>query len=112
MDVYFSVASTMFKASKWAFGHSITLILFGALAIIFQKSLQVFISDLAFWAELSIGPIMVWLGIVAIRRNHEINRKLKEHKKIKHEGVRYSCDKCDYSATERRCINRHKQKKH
>jgi len=73
---------TMFKASQWAMGHSVTLLLFGGIALLFKSSAELFVEDISFWAEIAVGPIMLWLGIVAIRRNHKISEMMQEHKKI------------------------------
>lgn len=70
------------KASQWALGHSVTLLLFGGIALLFKTSLKLVIHDISWWAEISLGPIMVWLGVMAIRRNHQINTQLKDHKVI------------------------------
>ncbi len=74
--------TTVLKASQWALGHSVTLLLFGSAALLFKASLQLVVQDISWWAETSLGPIMIWLGIVAIRRNHKINQQLKDHKTI------------------------------
>lgn len=63
---------TVLKASQWAFGHSATLLLFGGLALLFKASLGGFVDEISFWADIAVGPIMLWLGIVAIRRNRGI----------------------------------------
>ena len=73
---------TVFKASQWAFGHSVTLLLFGGFALLFKSMATLFINDISLYAELAVGPIMIWLGIVAIKRNHTINEMVKDHKKI------------------------------
>jgi len=73
---------TVLKASQWAIGHSVTLLLFGGIALLFKAALSAFIHNISYWAEMSIGPIMLWLGVVAIRRNHKINEMLADHKKI------------------------------
>ena len=73
---------TVLQASQWALGHSVTLLLLGGVALIFKNTVELFVEDLSFWAEVAVGPIMVWLGIVAIRRNHTINEKMQDHKKI------------------------------
>jgi len=73
---------TLFAASQWAMGHSVTLLLFGGLALLFKTALSAFINNISFWAEMSIGPIMIWLGIVAIQRNHKVNAMMADHKKI------------------------------
>lgn len=73
---------TVFTASQWALGHSVTLLLFGGIALIFRTALLTFIEGLSFWAEFLVGPIMIWLGIMAIRRNHKVNEMMADHKKI------------------------------
>ncbi len=73
---------TVFTASQWALGHSVTLLMFGGIALVFRAALLTFVESISFWAELSIGPIMIWLGVVAIRRNHKINAMMADHKKI------------------------------
>ncbi|NLR92993.1 cytochrome c biogenesis protein CcdA [Flammeovirga agarivorans] len=70
------------KASQWAMGHSVTLILLGGIALLFKSTAEIFVKDLSHWAEMSVGPIMIWLGIVAIRRNHKINEMMQDHKRI------------------------------
>ena len=37
---------------------------------------------------------------------------LKEHVESIHEGVRYSCDQCDYRATTKGNLKRHEMSKH
>ena len=73
---------TVFIASQWAFGHSVTLLLFGGIALFFRTVLMAFVENISFFAELIVGPIMVWLGIVAIRRNHKLKALMQDHKKI------------------------------
>lgn len=73
---------TVFTASQWALGHSVTLLMFGGIALVFRAALFTFIESISLWAELSIGPIMIWLGVMAIRRNHKINAMMTDHKKI------------------------------
>ncbi len=73
---------TVFTASQWAFGHSVTLLLFGGIALLFRTVLLSFIEDISFFAELAVGPIMIWLGIVAIKRNHKLKELIANHKKI------------------------------
>jgi nickel/cobalt exporter len=72
----------IFRASQWALGHSVTLLLFGTIALLFKSSLQVVVEDISFWAEAAVGPIMLWLGVEAVRRNHTINKSMRDHKKI------------------------------
>lgn len=73
---------TVIQASQWALGHSTTLLLFGGLALLFKSTLENFVNDISFWAEMAVGPIMVWLGVVAIRRNYKLNEMMADHKKI------------------------------
>lgn len=73
---------TVFKASQWAFGHSVTLLLFGGVALFFKSMATLFVHNISFYAEWAVGPIMIWLGVVAIKRNHAINDMMKDHKKI------------------------------
>jgi len=73
---------TVFKASQWAMGHSATLLLFGGIALAFKSTVSLFVENISFWAELSVGPIMVWLGVLAIKRNHKLNEIIQEHKEI------------------------------
>ena len=73
---------TVLSASQWALGHSVTLLLFGGIALLFKTALSAFVNDISFWAEMSVGPIMIWLGIIAIKRNHKINEMMADHKKI------------------------------
>ena len=56
----------IWRSSHWALGHSFTLILFAALVLLLKSTLSLHISG---QVELLIGPLMIWLGIVAIRRN-------------------------------------------
>ncbi|NQX85843.1 MAG: hypothetical protein HRT67_08050 [Flavobacteriaceae bacterium] len=73
---------TVFTASQWAFGHSVTLLIFGGIALLFRSVLLSFIEDISYFAELAVGPIMIWLGITAIRRNHKLKEMMEDHKKI------------------------------
>lgn len=73
---------TVLTASQWALGHSVTLLLFGGIALVFRAALHAFVENISFWAEFSVGPIMIWLGVMAIRRNHKINAMMADHKKI------------------------------
>jgi nickel/cobalt exporter len=74
--------SVIFRASQWAMGHSVTLLLFGIIALLFKSSVQVIVEDISYWAELAVGPIMILLGVQAIKRNHKINKAMRDHKKI------------------------------
>ena len=37
---------------------------------------------------------------------------LKQHKKVKHERIRYPCDQCEYAATQLSVLKKHKESKH
>jgi nickel/cobalt transporter (NicO) family protein len=69
----------IWRSSHWALGHSVTLILFSGLALLLKSALPFNISG---WAEIAVGPIMVWLGVSAIRRNHRLKKMMAEHKKF------------------------------
>lgn len=73
---------TVFTASQWAFGHSVTLLLFGGIALLFRSVLLSFIENISYFAEIMVGPIMIWLGLVAIKRNHKLKALMTDHKKI------------------------------
>lgn len=69
----------IWRSSQWALGHSLTLILFSGLALLLRSALPLSLSR---WAELAVGPLMLWLGWEAIRRNHQLKRMMAEHKKF------------------------------
>lgn len=73
--------AVMFKASQWALGHSVTLLIFGAIALLFKSSLHFFVEDISLWAQLAVGPIMILLGLQAIKRNYKVNVMIASHKK-------------------------------
>jgi len=79
--------SVIFRASQWALGHSVTLLIFGIIALIFKSSLQLFVNNISFWAEMSVGPIMIILGIKAIRSNYKINEIVKQTTKAEHQHL-------------------------
>ncbi|PSL27270.1 hypothetical protein [Dyadobacter jiangsuensis] len=56
----------IWRSSHWALGHSLTLILFAVLVLLLKSTLSLHIADKV---EMLVGPLMVWLGILAIRRN-------------------------------------------
>ena len=56
----------IWRSSHWALGHSFALILFACLIILLKSALSLNIAE---WVELAVGPLMIWLGVVAIRRN-------------------------------------------
>lgn len=72
----------IFRASQWALGHSVTLIIFGVIALIFKESLQRYVTNISEWAEICVGPIMIFLGVKAIRSNYKINEMIADNKKI------------------------------
>jgi cytochrome c biogenesis protein CcdA len=58
----------IWRSSHWALGHSFTLILFACLVLLVKSALSLNIAE---QVELAVGPLMIWLGVVAIRRNHQ-----------------------------------------
>lgn len=69
----------IWRSSQWALGHSLTLILFSALALLLKSTVTF---NLSKYAELAVGPIMIWLGWEAIQRNHKLKKMMAEHKKF------------------------------
>lgn len=57
----------IWRSSHWALGHSFSLILFAILVIILKSNLSL---EVASKVELLVGPLMIWLGVLAIRRNY------------------------------------------
>jgi nickel/cobalt exporter len=74
--------TVVFRASQWALGHSVTLLIFGVIALIFKESLQLYVKNISSWAEMAVGPIMIILGLQAIRSNYKINAMISDNKKI------------------------------
>lgn len=56
----------IWRSSHWALGHSFTLVVFACLILLLKSTLSL---NIAAQVELAVGPLMIWLGIVAIRRN-------------------------------------------
>ncbi|MDR6804413.1 cytochrome c biogenesis protein CcdA [Dyadobacter sp. BE34] len=56
----------IWRSSHWALGHSLTLILFAILVLLLKSTMSLHIAD---QVELLVGPLMIWLGLMAIRRN-------------------------------------------
>lgn len=56
----------IWRSSHWALGHSFTLILFAVLVLLLKSTMSLHIADRV---ELLVGPLMIWLGVLAIRRN-------------------------------------------
>ena len=61
----------IWRSSHWALGHSFTLVVFASLILLLKSTLSLHI---AAQVEVAIGPLMIWLGVLAIRRNF---RKVK-----------------------------------
>ena len=47
---------TVLQASQWAIGHSVTILLFGGIALAFKSSLSLFIKDISFCCLLYTSP--------------------------------------------------------
>lgn len=58
----------IWRSSHWALGHSLTLILFAVLVLLLKSTLSLRIAD---QVEMLVGPLMIWLGMMAIRRNFQ-----------------------------------------
>jgi nickel/cobalt exporter len=71
----------IFRASQWALGHSVTLLIFGIIALVFKESLHHYVTNISECAEIAVGPIMVLLGIKAVRSNYKINDLIKKNEK-------------------------------
>ena len=56
----------IWRSSHWALGHSLTLVVFASLILLLKSILSLHI---AAQVELAIGPLMIWLGVLAFRRN-------------------------------------------
>ena len=56
----------IWRSSHWALGHSLTLVVFASLILLLKSVLSLHI---AAQVELAIGPLMIWLGVLAFRRN-------------------------------------------
>lgn len=73
------LASLIWRSSQWALGHSFTLVIFSAFALLFKAIFPFQVSE---YAEIVVGPVMVWLGITAIQRNHKLKQIMATHKAI------------------------------
>ena len=71
--------SLIWRSSQWALGHSVSLLLFSGLALLLKSTLPLTVSA---YAEMVVGPVMVWLGIAAIRRNRQLKQQMAQHKKM------------------------------
>ncbi|AEW85327.1 hypothetical protein B0A78_08760 [Flavobacterium columnare NBRC 100251 = ATCC 23463] len=69
----------LWRSSQWAMGHSVSLLLFSAFALLLKSTLPL---NLSTYAEILVGPVMIWLGISAIRRNHELKKIMADHRAI------------------------------
>ncbi|MCX2479679.1 hypothetical protein OQY15_11335 [Pedobacter sp. MC2016-15] len=67
----------IFRASQWALGHSVTLLIFGGIALAFKASLHQYVTNISEWAEIAVGPIMIFLGVKALRSNSKIDDLIK-----------------------------------
>jgi hypothetical protein len=67
----------IWRSSQWALGHSVSLILFSCIALLLRSAIPMNISG---YAEMAVGPVMIWLGISAIRRNHQLKKMMATHK--------------------------------
>ena len=68
----------IFRASQWALGHSVTLLIFGGIALIFKQSLHQYVTHISEWAEIAVGPIMILLGVKAIRSNTKMEQLVQQ----------------------------------
>ncbi|MFK7001047.1 hypothetical protein V3Q90_03370 [Flavobacterium oreochromis] len=73
------LGTLLWRSSQWALGHSVSLLLFSAFALLLKSTLPL---NLSTYAEMLVGPVMIWLGISAIRRNHELKKIMADHRAI------------------------------
>lgn len=73
------IKKLIWRSSQWALGHSFTLILFSGLALVLKAALPLHVSA---YAEIAVGPVLIWLGVTAIKRNHQLKALMVQHKKI------------------------------
>jgi hypothetical protein len=78
-DNKISLAKLLWRSSQWAMGHSVTLLLCSAFALLVKSALPL---NLSTYAEIVVGPVMIWLGISAIRRNHKLKKIMAVHRTI------------------------------
>lgn len=69
----------IWRSSHWALGHSFTLIVFAVLVLLVKSTLSLHIADKV---ELVVGPLMIWLGILAIRRNFTTRATVTGNNKV------------------------------
>ncbi|SEA78965.1 hypothetical protein [Pedobacter hartonius] len=72
----------IFRASQWALGHSVTLLVFGGIALAFKASLHLYVTNISEFAEIAVGPIMILLGIKAIRSNYKMDEMVRNNEKL------------------------------
>jgi hypothetical protein len=79
------LSKLIWRSSQWALGHSVSLILFSCFALLLKSALPL---DISAYAEIVVGPVMIWLGISAIRRNHKLRQMMATHKEFsEHEHI-------------------------
>jgi nickel/cobalt exporter len=78
-DNKIGLTKLLWRSSQWAMGHSVTLLLFSAFALLLKSALPL---NLSTYAEIVVGPVMIWLGISAIRRNHKLKKIMEVHRTI------------------------------
>lgn len=78
-DNKIGLAKLLWRSSQWAMGHSAALLLFSAFALLLKSALPL---NLSTYAEIIVGPVMIWLGISAIRRNHKLKKIMAVHRTI------------------------------
>ncbi|MFK7049757.1 MULTISPECIES: hypothetical protein [Flavobacterium] len=74
-----SLGKLLWRSSQWAMGHSVSLLIFSAFALLLKSTLPL---NLSTYAEILVGPVMIWLGISAIRRNHQLKKIMADHRAI------------------------------
>jgi len=74
-----SIPRLLWRSSQWALGHAVSLILFSFFALLLKSALPV---NISVYAEMAVGPVMIWLGISAIRRNHQLKKLMATHKEF------------------------------
>jgi nickel/cobalt exporter len=78
-DNKIGLTKLLWRSSQWAMGHSAALLLFSAFALLLKSALPL---NLSTYAEIIVGPVMIWLGISAIRRNHKLKKIMAVHRTI------------------------------
>ncbi|MBA0883448.1 hypothetical protein [Flavobacterium undicola] len=78
-DNKIGLSKLLWRSSQWAMGHSVTLLLFSVFALLLKSAIPL---NLSTYAEIIVGPVMIWLGISAIRRNHKLKKIMAVHRTI------------------------------